>query len=321
MRPEEENLVNTFFPDFCMKNIAMMRQEKLNDKVCKADLEKIKQNQFRKEIDYCKHLKNKDCEICNKIKNYLHIDTIEYFLNAHEKVVESGKFNFEGCKIKVNDRMNFEFLRDQLKDYKDTKLCDLLEFGFPIGYLGQGEILNKVQTKEIWKFRNHKGAEEFPDAMLEYLEKEASNKAIIGPFKSNPFKEGLKISPVNSLPKKDTDERRVILDLSFPKGLAVNDFISKDEYLGEKIEVIYPKVDDFIHLIKVKGQGCLLFKVDLRRFYRQIYICPSSLNLVSFVWKKHIFCDTVLSMGCRSSAYLAQRFSNAITFILFKVGI
>ena len=131
----------------------------------------------------------------------------------------------------------------------------------------------------------------------------------------------MKISPVNSVPKKDTDERRVILDLSFPKGLAVNDFISKDEYLGEKIEVIYPKVDDFIHLIKVKGQGCLLFKTDLRRFYRQINICPSNLNLVSFVWKKHIFCDTVLSMGCRSSAYIAQRFSNAITFMLFKVGI
>ena len=36
----------------------------------------------------------------------------------------------------------------------------------------------------------------------------------------------------------------------------MNDFISKDEYLGEKIEVIYPKVDDFIYLIKVKGQGC-----------------------------------------------------------------
>ena len=71
--------------------------------------------------------------------------------------------------------------------------------------------------------------------MLEYLEKEASNKAIIGPFKLNPFKECLKISPVNSLPKTDTDERRFILYLSFPKGLAVNDFISKDEYLAEKI--------------------------------------------------------------------------------------
>ena len=65
-----------------------------------------------------------------------------------------------------------------------------------------------------------------------------------------------------------------------------------------------------------------IIQVDLRRFYRQINICPSSLHLVSFVWKKtHIFCDTVLSKGCQSSAYIAQRFSNTITFILFKFGI
>ena len=45
------------------------------------------------------------------------------------------------------------------------------------------------------------------------------------------------------------------------------------------------------------------------------------MHLVSFVWQKHLFCDTVLSMGCRSRAYIAQRFSNAIAFILFKLGI
>ena len=123
------------------------------------------------------------------------------------------------------------------------------------------------------------------------------------------------------MPKKDTDERRVILDLSFPHGFSINDFILKDEYLGENIRVLYPKVDDFIEIIKIKGRGCLMFKCDMRRFYRQINICPSSMHLVSFVWKKHLFCDTVLSMGCRSSAYIAQRFSNALTFILFKLGI
>ena len=37
------------------------------------------------------------------------------------------------------------------------------------------------------------------------------------------------------------------------------------------------------------------------------------------MWKKHLFCNTVLSMGCRCSAYIARRFSNAINFILFKI--
>ena len=64
--------------------------------------------------------------------------------------------------------------------------------------------------KNLWKHRNHTGATEYPDSMLEYLEKEAENKSILGPFKCNPFKTPIKISPVNSAPKKDTEERRVI---------------------------------------------------------------------------------------------------------------
>ena len=157
--------------------------------------------------------------------------------------------------------------------------------------------------------------------MLKYLQKESSNKAIIGPFRENPFKSGIKISPLNSIPKKETSERRVIMDLSFPKGASLNDYVSKDEYLGEKIELVYPKVDDFIQLIKQKDIGCLLFKTDLRRAFCQLNLCPSSYNLYSFVLNKHIFCDCVLPMGAKSSAFLCQRFSNAISFILFKIGI
>ena len=157
--------------------------------------------------------------------------------------------------------------------------------------------------------------------MNKYFQKETLNKAVLGPFKKNPFSSNIQISPLNSLPKKDTSERRVILDLSFPKGFAVNDFISKEEYLGEKVEIVFPKVDDFIQIIKTKGQGCLLFKKDLRRAYRQIPICPFSYNSVGFVWRNHLFFDTVLSMGCRSSAYCCQRVTNAITFIMFKIGI
>ena len=112
------------------------------------------------------------------------------------------------------------------------------------------------------------------------MEKEVLNKAIVGPFKNNPFSFGIKISPLNSVPKKDTSERRVILDLSFPKGNSVNDHINKNEYLGEKIEIVFPKVDDLVQLIKSKGRGCLLYKVDLGRTFRQIPICPSSYNLI-----------------------------------------
>ena len=74
-------------------------------------------------------------------------------------------------------------------------------------------------------------------------------------------------------------------------------------------------------LIKAKGNGCLLFKKDLKRAYRQINICPGDYNLVSFIYKTHIFCDTVLSMGLRSAAYICQRVTNAVAYILLTLGV
>ena len=97
--------------------------------------------------------------------------------------------------------------------------------------------------------------------------------------------------------------------MSFPKGASINEFISKEFYLDENIDLVYSRVDDFIELIKQKGQGCLLHKTDLRRAYRQLSYCPSAYNKVAFIWKKHIFFDTVLCMGSRSSAYCCQIFT------------
>ena len=55
------------------------------------------------------------------------------------------------------------------------------------------------------------------------------------------------------------------------------------------MDLIYPKIDHFIQLIKTKGNGCLLIKIDLRKAFRQINICLGDYNLVSFIWKNTYF--------------------------------
>jgi hypothetical protein len=93
--------------------------------------------------------------------------------------------------------------------------------------------------------KNHTGATDFPEQITSYLIKEASYQAIVGPSKGNPFNDQIALSPLNSVPRKDSSERRVIVDLSFPEGESVNFCILKDEYLGNRISVSYPKVDKF----------------------------------------------------------------------------
>lgn len=279
----------------------------------KSDL-KTKDNSISQHL--CSH--SSSCKICNSSKS-ISFENIEKKLEIHKLVRESGKFNYEGCRITVNDKIDVSFMRQMLRDYNDIAVCDFLQFGFPIGFIGDEQNLHGLD--QIWKHRNHRGATDFSDEINSYLEKESKNDSILGPFKSNPFVGNLIISPLNSVPKKDTSERRVILDLSFPRNCSINDFIYKNEYLGQKTEIFFPKVDDFIELIKKKGRGCLLFKKDLRRAYRQLSIDPHDYNLVSFVWGKHIFCDLVLSMGLKSAAMICQRVTNAISFIMLQLGV
>jgi hypothetical protein len=75
-------------------------------------------------------------------------------------------------------------------------------------------------TKNIWKYKNHNDAELFPYKIACYLGKEKYNKSIIRPFNFNIFSDSMKISSLNSVPKKYTSGRRVNVYLSFPKDAA-----------------------------------------------------------------------------------------------------
>ena len=67
----------------------------------------------------------------------------------------------------------------------------------------------------------------------------------MGPYEKIPFQTKVGISPLSTRPKKNSDDRRVILDLSFPIGNGVNDGILKDNYMGLTAKLSFPKVDDF----------------------------------------------------------------------------
>ncbi|CAC5377118.1 unnamed protein product [Mytilus coruscus] len=126
-------------------------------------------------------------------------------------------------------------------------VVNFLEYGFPLSCEGSCSGLSVE--------KNHAGARSHPDDMRKYLKKECTYGSIIGPFFSNPFETDMVISPLNSVPKKDTLDRRVILDLSF--GVdgedSVNSHICKDLYLGNPIKVTYPSVDSLVELIRRKG--------------------------------------------------------------------
>ena len=137
----------------------------------------------------------------------------------------------------------------------------------------------------------------------------------MGPFQKIPFAGNIGISPLSTRPKKGSDERRVILDLSFPIGDAVNDGIPKDIYMGFMATLRFPKTDDLATRIFYLGKGCYIFKIDLSRYFRQIPLDPRDYSLIGYVIDGDIYFDKVIPMGMRSAPYIAQRITNAIAYI------
>ena len=62
-----------------------------------------------------------------------------------------------------------------------------------------------------------------------------------------------------------------------------------------------------IKLIRSKGKGSHLFKRDLKRAYRQIFVDPGDIHLLGYKWKGHLYFDRVLTMGLRSEAYICKK--------------
>ncbi|CAG2206889.1 unnamed protein product [Mytilus edulis] len=120
--------------------------------------------------------------------------------------------------------------------------------------------------------------------------------------------------------KKGSQERRIILDLSVKGGAAVNGYIDKDSYLGNEVHLKYPNVDALVELIKKHGRNCFIFKRDLSRAYRQIFIDLHDVHLVGYKWNDHLYFDRVLSMGLRSAAHICQRVTNAVAFMYRQMG-
>jgi len=125
----------------------------------------------------------------------------------------------------VLTNLNIPEWQECLQDYHDHIVCDYLQYGWPVNY--DYASFNFPVSDD----RTHKGALEFPDVVTRYLDSEIACGAVAGPFDTVPFLSGkMALSPLNSVPKSDRMERRIILDLSWPFSTSVTDGISLTEY-------------------------------------------------------------------------------------------
>ena len=227
-------------------------------------------------------------------------------------MAKTGEPNYLVARVPVPSALNISAWRELLQAYEDSVVCDFLEFGWPVGFV--------PTVLPIFELRTHRGALQFPEQVTAYLNKEIYLGRVAGPFDAVPFTDGFVVSPVNTVPKRDSDERRVIVDLSWPCGTSVNDGIPSDSFLGEPISLTYPTIDSIVDAVISLGPGCLLYKRDLKKAYRQFPVDPRDYHLLGYTWDNQFYFDTVLTMGLRSAAMACQRSTSAVSWISRQEG-
>lgn len=128
----------------------------------------------------------------------------------HAQRQSASGLNAYTLKIPIPSAFNILEGRSRLRDYPDTKLCDFLQFGWPVGFTAPHLPLSSCQ--------NHGSALSSPQIIDSFLDTECHLGTTCGPFKSNPFYTDMVIGPLQ-ITHSRSGKPCIVLYLSFPKAL------------------------------------------------------------------------------------------------------
>ena len=178
-----------------------------------------------------------------------------------------------------------------LQNHPDKRFRDYILSGIRNGFRIGFDRDNMLKSGN----RNLLSAEIHPTIVDEYL----SNEQRLGRIMEVPesLQEQVHLNPFGAIPKKHKpDKWRLIVDLSAPDKLSVNDGISK-----ELCSLSYASVDDVVKCIIQVGQGATLAKVNIKQAYRNIPVHPQDRLLLGMRWKEAVFIDKALPFGLHSA--------------------
>ena len=126
---------------------------------------------------------------------------------------------------------------------------------------------------------------------------------------------GFHCSPLLTRPK-DTDKRRVILNLSYPHGCSLNDNVDKLHLDGRKFVLKFPSVDDIVNEICKYSTEVLISKIDIWRAFRNLRMDHADAIKFGIKWKDANFLDVAAAFGWVHGSSSFQLIADAITYIM-----
>ena len=207
----------------------------------------------------------------------------------------------------VNSPINIDVLIKLLKHHPDQSFVAFLVRGFSEGFsIGFNGPPSAGQEHNLLSARQN------PAAVSEAIRKELVCGHTVGPFITKPLI-NFHCSPLGAVPKKD-GTHRIILDLSSPRRLSINEGISPELYT-----VKYSSFDEAANLVAKLGKNSFMAKLDIKHAFRLCPVRPSDWPCLGYFWQNHYYFDIRLPFGSRSSPFIFNQFAKALMWILITI--
>ena len=117
---------------------------------------------------------------------------------------------------------------------------------------------------------------------------------------------------------KDGNKHLVIIDLSYPKGNSVNDFVDRLRFDGAEFTLCFPTIADIADDIMACTDDPVLFNIDVVQAFRNSHVDPADTLKFGIQWQGQLYVDVAILFTWVHSMTAFQLCLDIISFILAK---
>ena len=252
-----------------------------------------------------------DAQFIGPDREEIDVDNIDACLQIVSIIKDTKQPNYKCARFHIKSGLNIKACEYHLDGYPDKWILQYLRFRLHLSLTENVQLDSEHVT-------NQYSALAYPEAVTEYLFNKVRLGAILGPFDKIGSKD-IHCSPLLTRPK-DSDKRRFILGLSYPRGMSLNDIVNISLVDDNAFALKLTSIDNIIQDIR-NNEDPMLFKVDVARAFRNLRLDLVNCIKLGIKWKDQYFIDKAITFGWVHGTAAFQLCSDIIAFIMKISGV
>ena len=161
---------------------------------------------------------------------------------------------------------------------------------------------------------NAPSALEFPREVTDAVASWVAAGFAVGPFVESEVPEGVKVNGIMTRPKPN-GAVRIILNLSAPKGAAVNEGIDLADF-----PATMSSTGKWLAVLARAGRNAVMIKMDWADAYKHVHVRVEDVQLQWFAWLGRFFAEVCLVFGAVSSPGIYDRAAKVVLDLVLRMS-